>query len=97
MEFRRVLFRSNILGNYRAEYKVPDKAIHPEVVFHAQGKADGGKAARMSWSSKDGAKGEVELTLRSPNLMRGVWWTSEFRRRTALASGEAWLIRQRER
>jgi curved DNA-binding protein CbpA len=97
IEFILVEDSGNIVGNYRAEYKVPDKAIHPEVVFHAQGKADGGKAARMSWSSKDGAKGEVELTLRSPNLMRVVWWTSEFGSRAALASGEAWLIRQRER
>jgi len=97
IEFILVEDSGSIAGNYRAEYRVHDKAIHPEVLFHAQGKVDGGRAARMSWSSKDGAKGEVDLTLRSPNLMRVVWWTSEFGSRTTLASGEAWLIRQRER
>ena len=86
-----------IAGNYRAQYKVPDKAVPPQVLFHAQGKSDDGKLARMSWTSKDGAKGEAELTLHSPNLMRVVWWTTEFGSRAALASGEAWLIRQRER
>lgn len=97
IEFILVEDSGNLAGNYRARYKVPDKAILSEVLFHAQGKSDGGKAARMSWSAKDGARGEVELTLRSPNLMRVVWWTSEFGSRAALASGEAWLIRQRER
>ncbi|MGO9239995.1 MAG: J domain-containing protein [Bryobacteraceae bacterium] len=86
-----------IAGNYRAQYKVADKAVPPQVIFHAQGKSDDGKLARMSWASKDGAKGEAELTLQSPNLMRVVWWTTEFGSRGALASGEAWLIRQRER
>jgi hypothetical protein len=97
IEFILVEDGGNIVGNYRAEYKVPDKAILSEVLFHAQGKSDGGQSARMSWSSRDGAKGELELTLRSANLMRVVWWTSEFGSRAALASGEAWLIRQRER
>ncbi len=86
-----------VAGNYRAQYKVADKAVPPQVIFHAQGKSDDGKLARMSWASKDGAKGEAELTLQSPNLMRVVWWTTEFGSRAALASGEAWLVRQRER
>lgn len=86
-----------VAGNYRAQYKVADKAVPPQVIFHSQGKSDDGKLARMSWASKDGAKGEAELTLQSPNLMRVVWWTTEFGSRAALASGEAWLVRQRER
>lgn len=97
IEFILVEDNGNLVGNYRAKYRVPDKAILPEVLFHARGKPDGKKATRMSWSSKDGARGTVDLTLRSANLMRVVWWTSEFGSRAALASGEAWLIRQRER
>ena len=62
IEFILVEDNGNLVGNYRAKYRVPDKAILPEVLFHAQGRPDGRKATRMSWSSKDGARGAVELT-----------------------------------
>jgi curved DNA-binding protein CbpA len=97
IEFILVEERGVVVGNYRAQYKVADKAVPPQVLFHAQGKTDDGKLARMSWASRDGARGEAELTLHSPGIMRVVWWTTQFGGHAALASGEAWLIRQRER
>lgn len=83
-----------VVGDYRARYKTPEQAISPEVVFRASGQPQPGKPARLTWTSEDGAKGEVEMTLRSPGLMSVTWWTTVFGRRAALASGTAVLIRE---
>jgi len=60
-------------GDYRARYKAPEQAISPEVVFRASGRPQPGKPARLAWTSEDGAKGEVEMTLRSSGLMNVTW------------------------
>ena len=84
----------NLVGNYRAKYRVPDQAISPEVQFRLQGKSTNGKSCKLTWTSDDGAQGEAELTLRSSNQMKVTWWTTVFGRRAALSSGMAVLIRQ---
>lgn len=86
--------RGHLTGDYRARYKIPDRAISPQVLFRVQGKSPKGKSVKLVWMSHDGAKGEVELLLRSPNLMNVTWWTTEFGPQTALSSGTALLIRQ---
>ena len=83
-----------VVGHYRARYKTPEQGVSPEIVFRASGRPQPGKLTRLVWTSEDGAKGEVELALRSPSLMNVTWWTTAFGRRTALASGTALLIRE---
>jgi hypothetical protein len=82
-------------GSYRARFTIPDQAVSPEVSFRVQGKSPPGESARLSWASPDGARGEVEITLRGRNGMSVRWWTTELGRRVSLASGTANLVRQR--
>ncbi|MGP8243466.1 MAG: J domain-containing protein [Bryobacteraceae bacterium] len=97
IEFLLVEEQGNLAGNYRARYRVPDKALSSEVGFRAEGKAPGGNLATLAWTSDEGAKGRVELTLRSPDLLKVTWWTTAFGRRAGLTSGTATLVRQRVR
>jgi hypothetical protein len=86
-----------LAGNYRARYRVPDKALPSEVGFRAQGRAPTGNSGLLAWVSDQGAQGEVELTLQSANLLKVTWWTTAFGRRAGLTSGTATLVRQRGR
>jgi hypothetical protein len=82
-------------GSYRARYRIPDRAVSPEVLFRVQGKAPEGESARLGWTSADGARGEVEMRLHGPNAMSVTWWTTGFGRGASLASGAAMLLRER--
>jgi hypothetical protein len=84
----------DLVGRYRAKYKVPDQAISPEVDLRIRGRAAEGKVVRAEWSSGSGAKGVVEMTLRRPGLMGVAWWTTEFGRQLQLTSGSAVLVWQ---
>jgi hypothetical protein len=86
-----------LTGNYRARYEIPNRTLPSEVRFRVNGKAPSGNSAKLVWASDDGAKGEVELTLRSSDLMKVTWWTTVLGPRAALTSGTATLGRQRER
>jgi hypothetical protein len=81
-------------GDYRARYKIPDKAVSPEVVFKVRGKAGSATAAKFAWVAGDNAKGTAEMTLRDPRVLCVTWWTNESGRQATLASGTAVLIRQ---
>lgn len=86
--------RGTLVGNYRALYRVPDKALSPQMVFRMQGKSPTGKSAAMEWVSEDGAKGQAEITLRSPNVLTVTWWTTQQGRHATVNAGSAQLIRQ---
>jgi len=81
-------------GTYRAEYQILDRAVSPEVTFELQGEAPPGTSAHLKWAATDGAKGDVDLALAGPNILKITWWTTEFGRHTKLASGSSTLIRQ---
>jgi curved DNA-binding protein CbpA len=83
-----------LVGHYWSRHRIPDQAISPEVLLQVQGGPDTGKSATLQWVSADGAAGQVELTLRAPNLLQVAWWTTRFGRHNALSSGTAVLIRQ---
>lgn len=89
--------RGQLMGRYRAHYRVADRAVSPEVSFQVQGVRPGGKSAHLQWSSLDGARGEVDMALVGPNLMTLSWWSTELGRHATLASGTAKLVRQRAR
>jgi curved DNA-binding protein CbpA len=84
----------DLVGRYRAKYKVGDKPISPEVVLRIRARAPLGKQVRAEWSSGNGAKGVLEMTLRRPGLMSVAWWTTEFGRQQQLTSGGAVLVLQ---
>jgi hypothetical protein len=89
--------RGQLSGRYRAQYRVPDRAIYPEVSFRVRGDAPAGASARLRWTAADGAKGEMEIVLDGPKLMKLSWWSTELGRHPTLASGAATLIRQQVR
>ncbi|HXB68867.1 MAG TPA: DnaJ domain-containing protein [Candidatus Acidoferrales bacterium] len=84
-----------LAGDYRALHRVADKAISREVVFRLRGESPARSTGKLGWESNAGAKGEVELTLLSPNQLQVKWWTTQFGRQEALSSGMAVLIRLR--
>ena len=84
-------------GTYRAEYRIADRAVSPEVAFQVEGDAPAETTAHLQWTAADGAKGDVDLALTGPNVLRISWWTTEFGRHTKLASGSSRLIRQLSR
>jgi hypothetical protein len=94
VEFLLTEAHGELSGNYRALYRIPDRAVSPEVLFRAQGKSQDGQFAKLGWTSADGARGEVEVRLHGPNAMSITWWTTEFGRHPSLASGSANLLRQ---
>ena len=93
VEFRLREENGNLVGDYRARHRVLDKAISSEVAFQAGGALPSGNTGKLDWESTTGAKGELELTLRSPNQLQVRWWTTQFGRQEALSSGMAVLVR----
>jgi len=95
--------KGTLVGHYRSRHKIPDRAISPEVLLRVQGKPGAEKSTKLEWTSADGARGEMELTLSAPNLLNVRWWTTElgwtteFEHRNALSSGTAVLVRQMTR
>ncbi|HEY2014734.1 MAG TPA: J domain-containing protein [Bryobacteraceae bacterium] len=84
----------DLSGNYFAQYKVPDWTIPPTVLLRVRGRSSSAKSARVDWTSKSGAKGVLEMTLRSPGVMNVAWWTIGQGRQPELTAGTASLIRQ---
>ena len=94
VEFLLTEENGELSGNFRARYRIPDRAVSPEVLFRARGKPSAGESARLEWTSVDGARGEVEMQLHGSNGMSVTWWTTEFGRHPSLTSGSAKLLRQ---
>ncbi|MCS7024853.1 MAG: DnaJ domain-containing protein [Bryobacteraceae bacterium] len=82
-------------GRYRARYRILDRTISPEVVFHFTGQATG-ESARLPWVGPSGAKGEVRLRLLTPDSMEITWIAFELGTTLGLGSGSATLIRRHE-
>jgi curved DNA-binding protein CbpA len=82
-----------VRGRYWARYRVPDRAISPEVFFRFQGEAN--ESGLYSWTGRGGAHGEVRLRLISDETLEVVWLASELGRQMGLGSGTAVLTRQK--
>ena len=95
VEFRLRTESGTLVGDYRAVHTLVDKAISPEVVLRVRGESPRGNAGTLDWESSAGARGQLELTLRSPNQLQVKWWTTQFGRQEALSSGMAVLMRLR--
>ncbi len=82
-------------GRYRARYKVADRAISPDVVFHFGGARQNGSAS-LSWLGAGGARGEVRLKLLSENALEIAWVARDLGKTQGLGSGIAVLVRRQE-
>lgn len=82
-----------VRGRYWARYRVPDRAISPEVFFRFQGEAN--ESGLYSWTGRGGAQGEIRLRLISDEKLEVVWLASELGQQMGLGSGTAVLIRQK--
>ena len=95
VEFRLRTESGTLVGDYRALHTLVDKAISPEVVLRVRGESPRRNTGTLDWESSNGARGQLELTLRSPNQLQVKWWTTQFGKQEALTSGMAVLIRLR--
>ena len=95
VEFRLRTESGTLVGDYRAVHTLVDKAISPEVVLRVRGESPRGNTGMLDWESSAGARGQLELTLRSPNQLQVKWWTTQFGKQEALSSGMAVLMRLR--
>ncbi len=81
-------------GEYRGRYKAPETGVPEDVVFKIQGKSSAGSSAALTWTSSDGAAGEINLNISRSDLMKVTWWATQLGRRPGLSSGAATLLRQ---
>jgi curved DNA-binding protein CbpA len=81
----------SLSGRYRARYRVPDRALSPEVDFrfHTNSPAPD----KVPWTGNGGAKGEMRLRMLSANRLAIEWFTSQFGAQLTLGSGTAVLVR----
>lgn len=82
-----------VRGRYRGRYRVPDRAISPEVDFRFEGHLN--EEGLYAWHGRGGARGEVRLRLISPETLQVVWLASDLGRQMGLGSGTAVLVRQK--
>ncbi|MCC6344924.1 MAG: J domain-containing protein [Bryobacterales bacterium] len=80
-------------GRYRARYRVPDRAISPEVAFEFSGKGEG-DGARLPWFGEGGASGELRIRMLTGNTLEIAWVANELGRIQGLGSGRAVLVRR---
>lgn len=81
------------MGSIQARYKVPDRAMSPEVEFFFEASPAG--EPRYVWRGNGGGAGEVHLQLMSENTLSLEWFTSKLGRNPMLGSGTAVLVRRR--
>jgi hypothetical protein len=93
IEFRISEKQGMLDGDYRASYEVPRQAEAESVLLQVRGKSSVGDSATLAWKSIDGAGGEMDLFLDSPNSLQVTWWTTKRGRRTDLSSDAATLRR----
>jgi hypothetical protein len=84
----------HLRGRYRARYRIPDRALSPDVEFFFEGEA--AAAAKYPWRGNGGSRGELQLRLTSENTLSVGWFTSQLGRVPSLGSGSAVLIRRQE-
>jgi curved DNA-binding protein CbpA len=80
-------------GRYRARYRIPDRAISPEVQFTFEGRG-GSETGNFLWRGTDGSMGEMRLRLLTPNTLELAWVASSLGRSLGLGSGKAVLVRR---
>jgi hypothetical protein len=82
-------------GRYYGRYRVPDRAISPEVRFYFEGPAQPDHAL-LEWQGGGGARGEVRLKLVGENSLEVNWSATELGTTPGLAAGTAVLVRRIE-
>jgi curved DNA-binding protein CbpA len=93
IDFRLVEKNGMLNGDYRARYEVPRQPASQSVMLQVRGKSPAGASATLAWTSDDGAGGEMDLFLDTPDSLQVTWWTTKLGRRTDLSSDAATLRR----
>ena len=81
-----------VLGTYRSRYKIPDRPLHPELVFRFGGPA---KKSEFEWSEGK-LHGQIHLKLQQGNVMEASWKIIDEGSVAGLAAGSATLLRRVE-
>lgn len=81
-----------LLRTYRSRYKIPDKPMHPELVFRFGGLA---KKREFEWSAGK-LRGQIHLKLQQDNVMEASWKIIDEGSVAGLAAGSAIFSRRME-
>jgi hypothetical protein len=84
-----------VRGRYRASYRVPDRAISPDVSFQFEGLA-GRDGANLTWTGAGGASGDLTLRLLTSSALEITWVANQLGSEMGLISGTSTLIRKAE-
>jgi len=79
-------------GAYRAQFKVPDRALNPFVNFTFDGESSD---STFAWRGESGAKGEIALRMESADILKLNWYASAMGSSLSLGAGRATLYRFR--
>ena len=82
-----------VQGRYRARYRVPNRALSPDVAFRFEGRR-GESSAEVPWRSPGGASGELRLRLIPDGRMEAAWSAAALGE-LGLSAGTAVLVRKR--
>ena len=84
-----------LAGDYKARYRITDRALSPNVEFHLSGAPalDAGSKAVLPWTSAHGTTGRIQLHLLNRNSLKTEWNVAEGATAMDLVSGNAILTR----
>lgn len=86
----------NLFGRYSAQYRDRGQGgAAAEVAFVVNGRARSGGLSTLDWSTAEGARGKIQMSVRADGLMNIDWWTTEFGRTAGISSGSAVMTRVR--
>ena len=81
-----------LLGSYRARYKITDKPLHPELAFRSSGQTQ-----KTEFELSAGKPhGQIHLILQQDNVMEASWKIIDEGSVAGLAAASATLIRHLE-
>ena len=83
-----------IEGNYEERSSPADRPVLAPLTLRLQGQFAGSRSANLAWSADDGSRGEMDLYMQTPSMIRATWWTTKLGRRARAASGASLLTRQ---
>jgi curved DNA-binding protein CbpA len=91
VELRLSEHSGEVIGSYRSRYRIPDRALMPEVAFRFRGPKE---ASEFPWRLDSGIQGTIRLQLYGADQLEASWQVREGAPEYGLTAGSATLIRR---